>query len=470
MKQEMSAEILERAKVIRDERLDSLYKSTDRRFAVLMLTQWIFAIVVAFTLSPRTWSGPMASVHVHVYAAIFLGGLLSGLPIFLAVYRPGLAITRHVIAIAQMLWSALLIHLTGGRIETHFHVFGSLAFIAFYRDWRVMVPATVVVAADHFLRQVFWPESVFGLSNPEWWRFLEHAFWVAFEDLFLVLSILASVKEVERVALQQAEVEALSLKEREKSEALDLAMKELQRSQEAQVRAEKLAAVGQLAASVSHELRNPLAAVRNASTYITRRLNDPKLFPSGAPDPKIPQFLGIIDRELGACSKIISDLLDFARSRPLSLQPCPLRPLVDEAISVLPPSEVVVKNEVPEDLPLAKLDRDQFRQVLINLTQNAVEAIPKDRKGEVKISASGGGAAPWKVEISDNGDGIPKEILAKIFEPLFTTKTKGTGLGLAVVINTIKLHQGTIEAQSEEGRGTRFIITLPAEVALQAAQ
>jgi two-component system sensor histidine kinase HydH len=461
--------IEERARELRDAQLNRLHQRTDKMFAALMLVQWLFAIFISVTFSPYTWQGPMKSIHVHVLAAVFLGGALSGLPIFLAFYRAGWVGTRYVMAVAQMLWSALLIHLMGGRLETHFHVFGSLAFIAFYRDWKILVPATIVVAADHFIRQLLWPESVFGLSNPEWWRFLEHAFWVLFEDIFLFLSIGIGMREVELSARQQAEVEDLSVREREKSEALDQAMQELHRSQEILVRAEKLAAVGQLAASVSHELRNPLAAVRNASTYLNKRLSDPKLFANGTPDAKVPQFLGIIDRELGACSKIISDLLDFARTRAVSLQPCPLRPLVDEAISVIPPSDVTVKNDVPEDLAVPKLDRDQFRQILINLTQNAVEAIPKDRKGEVRVFAEGGGSLPWRISITDNGDGISKEALAKIFEPLFTTKVKGTGLGLAVVMNTVKAHKGNIEAQSEVGKGTCFTITLPPEALQQAA-
>src|SRR5437762_5325656 len=113
-----------------------------------------------------------------------MGAGLTLFPLILVREMPGSARTRQVIAVSQMLWSALLIHLTGGRIETHFHVFGSLAFLAFYRDWRVLIPATVVIAADHLVRQLFWPESVFGLANPESWRFLEHAGWVAFEDLF----------------------------------------------------------------------------------------------------------------------------------------------------------------------------------------------------------------------------------------------------------------------------------------------
>src|SRR4029079_17873885 len=129
------------------------------------------------------------TTHPHVWAAFFLGGAVTAFPVFLALRRPGNAFTRHVIAVGQMLMSALLIHLTGGRIETHFHVFGSLAFLAFYRDPRVLITASAVVAADHFLRGVFWPQSVFGSAVVDNWRWLEHTGWVVFEDVFLFFFI-----------------------------------------------------------------------------------------------------------------------------------------------------------------------------------------------------------------------------------------------------------------------------------------
>jgi hypothetical protein len=200
---------------------DEIMRMTDRLFAFLMAAQWAFAIAIALLLSPYAWEGKVRTVHAHVWTAIVLGGLLSGLPIALAVLRPGWAVTRHVIATAQMLWSALLIHLTGGRIETHFHVFGSLGFLAAYRDWRVLVTATVVVAADHLVRGLSWPESVYGITNPEWWRFLEHAFWVVFAASFLVVLCIRSVKDMRLMAEKGAELEALSEGEWRRSSVLD---------------------------------------------------------------------------------------------------------------------------------------------------------------------------------------------------------------------------------------------------------
>ena len=200
--------IARRGQVLFGQHCQSILKRTDRLFAGLMVFQWLAGIAAALWISPKTWAGQHSQTHLHVWAAVFLGGVISSFPILLALKRPGAASTRYVIATAQMLMSALLIHLTGGRIETHFHVFGSLAFLAFYRDWRVFVPATIVVAADHFVRGVYWPQSVFGVLTASPWRWVEHAGWVIFEDIFLIKSCLQSVKEMRDIAAQKAQLEA----------------------------------------------------------------------------------------------------------------------------------------------------------------------------------------------------------------------------------------------------------------------
>jgi len=193
-----------------NEHREHIYKSTDRMFAVLMTVQWLAGIVAAYWISPKTWVGAASQTHIHVWAAIFLGGAISAFPIFLAATRPGRSSTRYTIAVGQMLMGALLIHLTGGRIETHFHVFGSLAFLSFYRDWRVLIPATIVVAADHFLRGLFWPQSVYGVLAASEWRWLEHAGWVLFEDTFLLIAIRRSVSEMRDIAERTTESENLN--------------------------------------------------------------------------------------------------------------------------------------------------------------------------------------------------------------------------------------------------------------------
>lgn len=217
-----------RARELSDAQLTTRRAKVDRMFALLLVVQYIAGIAAAMAVSPYAWQGKERVIHLHVWVAVIAGAGITLLPVLLAWLRPGTALTRHVIAASQMLSSALLIHLTGGRIETHFHVFGSLAFLAFYLDWKVLVTATVVVASDHFARGIFWPESVYGVANPEWWRFLEHAGWVVFEDVFLIWACLFGKRELDSAALRQAEVEYLSEQEQLKSAALEMALAEMQ--------------------------------------------------------------------------------------------------------------------------------------------------------------------------------------------------------------------------------------------------
>jgi len=193
----------------------AIWQQTDRLFAGLMALQWAAGIAAACWISPRTWAGAASQPHLHVWAAVVLGGAISIFPIALALTQPGRRSTRYAIAIGQMLTSALLIHLTGGRIETHFHVFGSLAFLAFYRDWTVLVPATLVVALDHLVRGLYWPQSVYGVLTPSDWRWLEHAGWVVFEDVVLIGSCRRSLSEMWRVSERTADAEVSEERYRE---------------------------------------------------------------------------------------------------------------------------------------------------------------------------------------------------------------------------------------------------------------
>jgi hypothetical protein len=194
---------------------------TDRLFARLLAAEWLFAIFVSLVFSPYGWTGKTHVVHLHVWIAIFLGGAIVSLPIFLAMKKPGAVLTRHVVAIGQMLISALLIHLSGGRIETHFHIFGSLAFLAFYLDWSVLLTAAVTIAVDHFVRGLVWPESIYGITNPEWWRFLEHAFWVVFCTTFLMLSSRRHLKEWLSAAEESGMIEAMAESDWRQQSVLD---------------------------------------------------------------------------------------------------------------------------------------------------------------------------------------------------------------------------------------------------------
>jgi PAS domain S-box-containing protein len=198
-----------RTKELFGEQRQSIAEHTDRIFSRLMVCQWIAGIVAAIFISPRTWAGTESRIHLHLWAAIVLGALVTSLPVLMAWRQPGKALTRHTIAVGQMLMSALLIHLTGGRIETHFHVFGSLAILAFYRDFWVLISASAVVYVDHLLRGFLWPQSVYGVLAAPIWRSFEHAGWVIFEVTFLIIAIRKSLSEMFNVAERQAKLEAM---------------------------------------------------------------------------------------------------------------------------------------------------------------------------------------------------------------------------------------------------------------------
>ncbi len=171
---------------------DHQHRATDRLFARLLVGQWLVASVLAFAIAP--WS-------FHFELAFGLGAVMNTPPLLLIHLRPGWWGTRQVVAVVQLLWSVLLIASTNGRLEMHFHVFGSLVFLAFYRDWRVLATGTMVVVVDHLARGLFWPDSLYGIANPEWWRFLAR---VAFVDIVLALGCRRSLLEMRHAATREA--------------------------------------------------------------------------------------------------------------------------------------------------------------------------------------------------------------------------------------------------------------------------
>ena len=198
-------------------------KLLDRTFGALLALEWLSGIVVALWVSPVTWEGAQPLTHTHVWLSVVLGGLIVLPPLLLAVLKPGEDATRYMIAAAQMLVSSLLIHLTGGRIETHFHIFGSLSFLAFYRDWKVLAIAVTVTTVDHLFRGSMFPLSVYGVAQASPWRTVEHAGWVVFQSGFLIQACRIGKREMQSRAQQTARLELLN----ERSRLAERAMLEL---------------------------------------------------------------------------------------------------------------------------------------------------------------------------------------------------------------------------------------------------
>ncbi len=186
----------------------SLARRKDRMFAVLLVLEWLAGMALAEWSGGRTPISYVPWVSLELAAAAALGAIFAGGPLYCIFRRSHWPLTRHVVAVGQMLFSGLFIHLSGGRTEMHFHIFGSLAFLAFYRDWRVLVTASVVVAADQFVRGVYWPASVFGVGAVDTtWRALEHVAWVVFEDVFLIFGCVQGDEAMHALSERQAEIE-----------------------------------------------------------------------------------------------------------------------------------------------------------------------------------------------------------------------------------------------------------------------
>ena len=231
--------------------------------------------------------------------------------------------------------------------------------------------------------------------------------------------------------------------------------RELRDAQEQLVRQERLAILGQLAGSMGHELRNPLGVISNAIYFL-------KVSQPDASD-KIKEYLNIIENEARTSDKIITDLLDFARVKSVDRQPVSVPEVIHQTLNRFPvPPSVEKVLTIPFDLPRIFADPHHMVQILGNLTVNACQALP-DTGGRLEISAALRHDMV-SIAIHDNGVGISPENMNKLFEPLFTTKIKGIGLGLAVSRKLAEANGGRIEVKSEAGQGSTFTVWIPVHV------
>ena len=237
--------------------------------------------------------------------------------------------------------------------------------------------------------------------------------------------------------------------------AVAVRTRELSDAQEKLVRQEKLAVLGQLAGGVGHELRNPLAVINNAVYYL-------KLVQPDA-DEAVRKYHAMIEHEVHNAEKIITDLLDFARVKSVDRELLAVPGLVQGVLARFPvPDSITTVLELPADLPEVFVDPRQMEQVLGNLTVNACQAM-KDG-GELTISGdqvSASGEQWLRIHVRDTGTGITPDNMKKLFEPLFTTKLKGIGLGLAVSRKLVEANGGRIEVESEAAKGSTFTLYLP---------
>jgi len=230
----------------------------------------------------------------------------------------------------------------------------------------------------------------------------------------------------------------------------------LRETQHELVKKERLAALGEMAAIVAHEIRNPMTAIRGFAQRIKKRLQNTEM---------VKKYLDIIISETDRLGEVIQSVLDFGKKPVIQKQSAQIDSIIDEALMILDgqirdKSLTIRKNIVPA-LPEVMLDKGQIKQVIINLLQNAVDVTPYGQMMAVEAAEN---KAELLIQVTDSGNGIAPEIDDKIFDPFFTTKLHGTGLGLAMAQRIVEEHGGAIDVVNLPEKGAAFTVRLPVKV------
>lgn len=264
---------------------------------------------------------------------------------------------------------------------------------------------------------------------------------VAIENAQLIQQLNKAKNQIREYANQ------LELKVKERTEELIEAQNKL-------VKTERLAAIGEVAAMVGHDLRNPLTGIAGASYYLKTKLGSKA-------DDKTREMFELIEKDIEYSNKIINDLLDYSREMQLELRTITPQELVKEAITTIKiPENIKISNQAKTE-PWIKVDIRKMQRVFINIIKNAADAMPNGGKLTIETNTS---KHSLQIAFTDTGLGMSKEIQKKLWSPFFTTKAKGMGLGLAICKRIVEAHKGKISLKSNVGKGTKFMIIVPLEL------
>ena len=228
---------------------------------------------------------------------------------------------------------------------------------------------------------------------------------------------------------------------------------EEKRMQEALLRSERLAAIGEMATMMAHDLRNPLTGISGAAYHLRKKVG-------ATGDGKSQEMLDLIEKDVEHANRIMSDLLEYSRELHLDLAGTSPRSIIEQALALVEiPGEIRVSN-LTSDQPEVRIDTEKMKRVFVNLIRNAVDAMPQAGELTIQSKESNGNL---HVTLSDTGPGITEDVASRIWMPFFTTKSKGIGLGLSISKRIVEAHKGSISYETEIGKGTTFIVTIPLE-------
>jgi two-component system sensor histidine kinase HydH len=352
---------------------------------------------------------------------------------------------RAYSVILKILLGSLLVDYTGGIQSSYYLIyFVPVATAAMYFDLWATLAWTAVTSAAYW-SFVLWELSAYELTG-------EGAAELAIRNLFFFLAAIV----VNRFVTENREQ---AMRYRQLAETLAETNRRLEKAQEEARRSERLAALGQLSAGLAHELRNPLAVIKGSAETLTRKL--------AGSDPISTEVAGYISSEVNRMNSLVTRFLDFARPHKLEQRREQLPPLIERGLKAAqdrwPDAKVKVERQIAPDLPAAIIDGELIERVFTNLALNAYEAMGAGG-GKLRVTAAAAtsdGKRGVEITFEDTGPGIPAELREQIFNPFFTTKEAGVGLGLSIVSKIVDDHRGWIHVASEPGKGAGFRVFLP---------
>lgn len=407
----------------------------ERRSFTWMDLLWLVSLAVLAALPPRQEIVKQLTLLALGVFQIFEHRLLDLIPKRGRIYS----------VILKILLASLLVDYTGGINSSYYLIyFVPVVTAAMYFDLGATLAWTALTSAA-YCSFVIWELPNFELTADDQAE-------LAIRNLFLFVAAIV-VNRFVTENRQQA------TRYRELAETLAETNRRLERAQEEARRSERLAALGQLSAGLAHELRNPLAVIKGSAETMARKL--------AVADPLTTELAGYISSEVNRMNAIVTRFLDFARPLKLERQAVEIPPLIGRALKAAhdrwPDAQVEVERQFAADLRAVSVDRDLTEQVFTNLALNAYEAMaPAGGKLRVAASpASSDGRRGVEIVFEDTGPGVPVELREQIFNPFFTTKESGVGLGLSLVSKIVDDHRGWIRLVSAPGQGACFRVFLP---------